>query len=274
MQSIPHDIAYFMKIQNAYGSDSLKQTTLRQAAYRVNRDFKHSLNWEKVVIDDRDEYQDALITPGSNATIKNIKSRPGEVIKLGAVVYWSHTYWLVETMDYDDQLHCSGTMNQCNTVLKWQKPDGTILTQVAVAEDATKYGTGVQNTVYMQIGEFSLKVKVPLNEETLAINRDKRFLIGQNDPVTGLYKPKAFIASRINQVTGTHTLDADNSILSDGYIEITMMEDQFKPNEDNAELGIADYFDYSQPDSPLTHGEDQNIEQPKVDGVTEGGWFG
>lgn len=259
------DINYYKKIQNAYGSNSLKQTTLREAKMHVNNDFKNSLNWERSEIDGHE--QEVLITRGENATVKKIKSRPNEHIKLGALVKWAHTYWLVTKMDYDDQLHSSGVMNQCNVILKWQLADRTIVSEYGVAEDATKYGTGITNTVYLQIGEFSIKVKVPLNEQTLAIKRDQRFLIGY---AGNGFKPQAFITSRINQVTGTYALNMDNSVLSDGYIEITMLEDQFRPGKDNVEYGIADYKDIygdSSDEEPVIADEPAGV-------LGESGWFG
>lgn len=260
-----HDINYYKKIQNAYGSNSLKQTTLREAKLKVNNDFKNSLNWERAFVDG--EEREVLITRGENATVKKIKSRPNEPIKLGASVKWAHTHWLVTKMDYDDQLHSAGVMDQCNVVLKWQLDDRTIVAEYGVAEDATKYGTGIKNTVYLQLGEFSIKVKVPLNEHTLTIKRDQRFLLGFSGTN---YKPQAFITSRINQVTGTYELHMDNSKLSDGYIEVTMLEDQFREGIDNVEYGIADYKDiYGDitDETPVIADEPEGV-------LGESGWFG
>lgn len=257
-----HDIGYYRTIQNARGSSSRKQTFLRVAQMNVNRDFDRSYNYEVCSIDGVS--QEAVITPTKDAQIKRIKSRPNEEIHLGATIYWAHTYWMVTAMDFDDQLHCAGTMNQCTVVLKWQKSNGDIVTQYAVSEDATKYGMGIVYTDYIREGEFTIKVKVPLNEETLAIGRDQRFLIGFNGEN---YRPDAFKVTRINQITGTKELNKDdNTVLGDGYLEITMAEDLFR-DTDNAELGIADYQETISDEEPTKADEPEGV-------LDEGGWFG
>lgn len=265
-----HNIAYFKMIQNALGSDSHKKTTLQQAAMQVNRDFKNSLNWESAIVDDTT--QEVLITRGENATVKHIKSRPGEYIDLGALVEWAHTMWLVTRMDYDDQLHCSGVMQQCNTILKWQMPEADGYYEeymtYGVAEDASKYGTGVSQTVYLQTAEFTIKVKVPLNEETLRIKRDQRFLFGFSGEG---FHPNAYIVTRTNEVTGSYDLDEDPTVISTGYIELTMQYDEFKPGIDNEELGIADYVN-SDAEREEAGKQDVSDDLPGVLG--EAGWFG
>ena len=64
------------------------------------------------------------------------------------------------------------------------------------------------------------------------------------------------VTRRINQITGTY--DIAGQEIGKGYLQISMVEDQFREGKDNTELGIADYVD---PDAP---------EPPK----DESGWFG
>ena len=131
-------------------------------------------------------------------------------------------------------------MTRCNTVLRWQDHDLKLCEAYAVAEDATKYGTGVSDNALMRIGEFALKLKVQMNDDTLRIRRDQRFLIGEYADGA---MPNAYIASRVNQVTGTYVEQENDQLRNYGYIEVTLLEDQFRPSSDRADLMIADYVE-------------------------------
>ena len=194
------------------------------------------MNWERVEIDGQS--QELLVMKSTEATVKKIEARPGDVLRLGSMVLWHGVHWLVTTLDADDQVQFAGTMTQCNTVLRWQGADQSICVAYAVAEDATKYGTGVSDNTLMRIGEFALKLKVQMNESTLQIRRDQRFLIGEFGTQ---FLPNAYITSRLNQVTGTYLEVEDEVHKNYGYIEITLLEDQYRPNADRADLMVADY---------------------------------
>lgn len=260
-----HDIAYYKKIHNAYGATSAKQTSLREIQLEVERGFQETINWETVKVNDRT--QELQITRTANRRTKDITTRPNEKLRLGERIVWRNAYWLVVKVDADDQITYLGEMSQCNTALKWQLEDGSIYTEYGVSEDATKYGTGTEDSQYLQIGEFSLKVKIPINEKTLKIQRDKRFLIGQYGDG---FKPNAYIVTRINQVTNSYeheTLETDDNgnLYYQGYLEVTLGEDQYRVETDRGDLGIADYVDPEAVDEP---GE---VPLPPLD--EESGWF-
>lgn len=243
-----HDIAYYKKIQNALDSTSQKQTALRNSITRINRDFNKTINWETAIVSEQN--MELLITPGSNATNKKIKTRPQEHIYLGQIVSWANTYWLITELDFDQQICCIGEMEQCNTILRWQDEERNICSAYAVAEDATKYGEGIQDTVFMQTPYFVLKLKVPINQDTSKIVRDKRFLLGKFGSAGEL---TSYVVTRVNRITGTY--DLENQNLEHGYIEVTLSEDQLRPDVDNIDLGIADYI------------------VPEDNPPEEGGWF-
>lgn len=246
-----HDISYYKKIQGALGSDSQKQTLMRQAAKEVNRAFQRTINWEIAQVDDR--AIDLTITPGESERIKKIKTRPGERLCLGDMVQWANTWWLVNAMDFNEELHCAGKMAQCNVLLRWQDNSKEIRTVYGVAEDATKYGAGTDTTAYMTLGSFIIKVDIPVNEDTLLLRRDQRFLIGY---AGNGYRQTPFKITRVNRITGTY--DVDGQEIGKGYLEVSMTEDQFREGKDNVELGIADY---EAPEATEVPGD-------------ESGWFG
>lgn len=235
-----HDIEYYRKIQDAHGAQTQKQAQINSLRKKLSRHFKQTINWEQVEINGVS--QELLVMKSTSVTVKKIEARPGEVLRLGALIKWHGVYWLVTQLDADDQIQDAGMMTQCNTILRWQLPDLSVAVTYAVTEDATKYGTGVSDNDLMRIGEFALKAKIPMNTQTLKIRRDQRFLIGEHGD--GII-PNAYIASRLNQVTATYVdVEADQE-QNYGYIEVTLLEDQFRPHSDRADLMLADYVEES-----------------------------
>lgn len=234
-----HDILYYRKIQDAYGAETQKQAQVNGLRKRLSQAFKSTINWETVEVNS--EKQELLVMKSTTVNVKKIEARPGETLRLGSLIKWHGVHWLVTALDADDQIQAAGTMTQCNTILRWQLPDLSIAVTYAVTEDATKYGTGVADNELMRIGEFALKARLQMNDQTLQIHRDQRFLIGENG---NGYSPNAYITSRINVVTGTYVdINADESEKNYGYIEVTMLEDQFREHTDRADLMIADYVE-------------------------------
>lgn len=251
-----HDIGYYKKIQGASGSSSQKQTVLNAIRKTLTKDFKQTVNWELVTINQRE--QDVIIVKTPEDRIKKVKARPSEPLRLGEIVTWRNGFWMIKKLDVDDQIQFAGEMYQCNVKLNWQNKAGTILSQFGVSEDATKYSDGIQGSKVMQIGEFNIKVSIQVTADTLAIARDQRFLIGQ----FGVgYRPLAYKVTRVNPVTNTYdTVDGEGIVR--GYVELTLSEDQFREGRDNPELGIADYVP---PDSATP--------PPAGNVPSETGWF-
>lgn len=245
MPCIKHDIAYYKIIHGAHGSDSAKQTTVNNVRMKMMDDWEKTVNWEQgtVINAIREREQKLLVMKTTDVNIKKVEARPGEPLRAGELVKWRDGIWLINKMDTDNQFNNAGTMYLCNAVLRWQDDNGKICQIYGWAQDATKYGTGVVDTQYIQLGEFSLKINVPITEDTLRIKRDKRFLFGKSG---NGYRPTAYVLTRVNQVTSTYvrfpskdgTIDLEDEYA--GYLEFTMLEDVFR-DTDNIELMIADY---------------------------------
>lgn len=228
-----HDIEYYQKIQGTYGASSLKEASIRKSKRTVNRDWKRNYDWEQVTIDG--QTCDLKILKGTVRTHKRIKARPDDILKLGQIVYWRNTAWLIRALDVDNKIQYSGDMYQCSFVLRWRLPNGEIHEELAESEDASKYGSGVDTTSYMQLPYFTIKVRVQANEFTLNVGRDKRFLIGQ----LGLQnKPRPFILSRINDVIYRYFYEGGEQ-QGTGYVEWTLVEDLSDTEQDDFTMGIA-----------------------------------
>lgn len=232
-----HDIAYYHAIQGLKGCENRKDANIRKAKRRIDQDWKKNWDWEAVTILDasgaqRD--QDVKILKTAVRTQKKIKTRPDEILRLGEIVKWRGTVWLVRVLDPDNKIQYSGDMDQCSLLIRWELEDGSIHEEYAQAEDASKYGSGADVTDYMSVPYFTLKVRVPVNEYTMEVDRDKRFLLGQ----IGQGELRPFRLTRINDVVYRYFYE-DGEQKGSGYLEWTMTEDYEHTGEDNHVEGIA-----------------------------------
>lgn len=221
-------------ISRTNGVDSMKEFQLRDIKNKITRDFKKSIDAENVLINGKKQL--VLITRDKgDEQIKRIKSLPDERFDLGDIVNWNGIDYIVYKMDADRRIQSKGRMYECNMRLRWKNAKGEIIERVGKGEDATKYGEGTEGTFRLRIGKFQLKVLVRLDEETVLIERDDRFLIDASAFLETMQEngvmPNAYRVSRRNVTTGTFP--------DVGYVEITLVEDQFVAGKDDIKNMIA-----------------------------------
>lgn len=236
MSFTPYELGRIISRSN--GVNSMKEYQLRDIKHRITRDFRKSIDAEDVTINGEDRL--VLITRDKgDEQIKKIKSLPDERFDLGDIVNWNGVNYIIYKMDADRRIQSKGRMYECNLKLRWKNKNGDIIERVGKGEDATKYGEGTEGTFRLRIGEFQLKILLRLDEETVLIRRDDRFMIdaddffgvmAENDVLPSVYK-----VSRRNVNTGTFPQDGTQH----GYVEITLVEDQFIAGHDDIENRIA-----------------------------------
>lgn len=242
-----HNIAYYRAIHGTNGVNSAKEARVRAFQRETQRAFQKTINWEIVEVKrvklDCCMQQDLIeqelqIIPSNDPLVKQLKSRPQECLCLGDIIQWRGTYWIVNVVDADDLICCSAQMVQCNICFRWQLDDGTIHEEYGWDKDGSKYSFGEDRTRYMDTPDFIMKAILQVNEYTLSIRRNMRFLLGLH--VDG-ENPLAVEVSRINSITNTYKYEDGNRNQNTGLLEITIHETQFNPETDNIELGIANY---------------------------------
>lgn len=191
--------------------------------------------YKPITIDGEDRY--VIINSKDDYKIKEVVSMPGDYIPMGAYVTFRDQPWLVENTDIDDEIYSKAMMYLCDCALRWKDKSGVIHEYYGVAEDATKYSEGVDRTSYIKIGEFQLKIKVHVDEISTQIWRDMRFIVDAERYIPDLTaadperRPYVFRVTRRNIVTGT--------IRDDGYVEITLVQDQWVEGKDDYENVLA-----------------------------------
>lgn len=221
-------------VSHTNGVNNFKEFQLRDIKHRITRDFFKSIDAENVLINGVS--QNILITRDKgDEQIKRIKSLPDERFELGDYVNWNGTNYIIYKIDADRRIQSKGRMYECNMTLRWKNSKGEIIERVGKAEDATKYGEGTEGTEVIRIGKFQIKVLVRLDEETVKIRRDDRFIVDAMNYIDIMVEdgilPDVYKVTRINTTTGTFP--------DVGYIEITMIEDRFVPGHDDYENMIA-----------------------------------
>lgn len=216
----------------------MKEYQIRDIKNRITRDFRKSIDAEDVTINGEPHL--VLITRDkSDEQIKKIKSLPDDRFDLGDIVNWNSVNYIIYKMDADRRIQSKGRMYECNLKLRWKNAAGEIIERVGKGEDATKYGEGTEGTFRLRIGEFQLKILLRLDEETVLIRRDDRFMIDADDFYGVMSEngvmPNVYKVSRRNVNTGTFPQDGTQH----GYVEITLIEDQFISGVDDVENRIC-----------------------------------
>jgi len=230
------DIEYFQKINNTYGTSNKKETQLYQLKNHINDRFSDTIDCYNVAINDIN--QDLIITRTTNHSIKSIKVRPFEDINVGDYVKWEDTTWIIIDKDLMNQEYSRGKMQLTNHVIKFQSPDGTILSYPCITsnksfnEDAGKVITLPVNQKY---------ISLPFDENTVMLknNEDKtwRFFVDKNPLNPTPYK--------IIGDPDTTTYNYGDK----GLIELLVEQDELQ-NDDRVDLGVCDYVEPSTTPEP------------------------
>lgn len=222
---------------NCQGSNR-RERAINQTQRSILKRSVRSPAYKTVLIDG--EEQDVVITSRAELYQKKINALPNEHIYAGSIVEWNGRHWIITETDCEDDVYQRGLMFQCNVYLQWQKDDGTIIGRYGYSEDITQYATGVVDNKIFNSIQFALKIKFPMDEETVKLRRDRRFLL---DVITD--KPNAYILSNRNVLTENYLPQpVDEKYNFDGrgkVLMLTLTQTQLTQN-DNEELMIADYF--------------------------------
>lgn len=214
----------------------LHGSTRREAAKvklekRLEHKAKDTLSFHTAIIDG--EERELTIINSDNFDEKTLITLPGETLRMGAYVEWMEQHWLITSKDFNTEIYTKAKMEQCNYLLRWIQSDGTILERWSIVNDGTKYMTGEygDRDFIMNRGDSRIQLYLPIDEETLKLTREQRFLIdayGANDVLSyRLSKPVKLGGSFDNNGVMAFVLQEVNST-----------------DDDNFELHIADYYKY------------------------------
>ena len=141
----------------------------------------------------------------------------------------ANTYWLCVESYNRDHIHWAGKMVKCNNFLKWQDESGTIFEYPFYDSNATQYNSGVTSNNVMTIGSAQHKVLIMADENTIALDHDKRFFLDRNTKNPTVYK--------LTQA------DTTAYYYDKGLLALMISEHQYNPETDSIEQWVCDYKD-------------------------------
>ena len=164
----------------------------------------------------------------AQAKIQTLLSEP---FYMGDVIPWTnHGYWLCINSNFLHGIQWEGTLSFCNHLVRFLSPrNGEIVEYPISVINATQYGSGETDKQRMSIGSSQLLVDITFDEHTVLLDSGFRFLLDRNREF-----PTAFKVTQADTVSYSDSGER-------GYIQLTVVEDQFNPKTDNKEQMIADY---------------------------------
>ena len=224
---------------------------------RLSRQIPSTLSYHNVDIDGED--RNIVILNSDNLNQKTLCSLPGEDIRHGAYIDWMNHKWLVTERDANSEIYTKCIMLQCNYLLRWINDSGEIIERWSVVEDGTRYLTGEFSDSFLVAtkGDSRIAVTLPKDLETIALDRDARFIIDD-------YSSPHPLAYRL-----TKPFKLGGSYDENGVVIFVMTECNTE-NDDNTELHIADYYKHFP-----REGKDNNSVDTSVDDSDSGrrGWI-
>lgn len=158
-----------------------------------------------------------------------------KTIPIGTVLYDTDEkiYYLCTESFNKDRILNNGKLTRCNNFLKWQDDSGKIFEYPVFDINSTQYNSGVQSDKIMTLGSTQHMLTITADENTIALEHDKRFFSDRN-----IKHPTVF---KLTQ-NDTTALNYDK-----GLLHLTIMEDEYDPDTDSIENWLCDYFKSNSP---------------------------
>lgn len=188
----------------------------------------------------------------SYGTTMNFLTTYNNPLELGQVLHDTkkNEYWLcVESYNVDD-IHYKGALGKCMRWLRWQDDNGAIQEVPIIVTSASKYNNGERGDDVLSIGSDQLMVYAPLNDDTIKLDRGKKFFIDERKD-----NPTTYELTRADTTLYT--------FMGKGFMSMILTECAYTASEDDLKYGVCDYM-------PLTIPPKDDNETTVLNGVISG----
>lgn len=233
------DTDYYRAIHNATGCKKRKDMEVNTIYKRLKRDFYKTLDVETFTNFITGESIDLNINKQSRSDVagyqKDFTSLITAPVKHGDTFYDedNKVYWICTEVMCKSNLYYDGKLTRCNNFLKWQDDSGKVFEYPVFDINSTQYNSGVQSDKIMTLGSTQHMLTITADENTIALEHDKRFFSDRNTK-----RPTVF---KLTQ-NDTTALNYDK-----GLLHLTITEDEYNPDADSIENWLCDYI---KPNSP------------------------
>lgn len=245
--------------------DTIRESVKNRSQRSFARKVKDGMFYHRVQIDGEQDERDVSIIDSDDLFMKYIYSMPGEDFTIGDMILWEESHWMITRRDPANELYTKAIMIMCNHLLKWVNDNGQICEQWSIVEDGTKYMTGEyedRNFVATR-GDSRVSLTIARTEESLKLNRRHRFLI--DDP-----ESEQKLAYSLTKPLKTGQMQMKGGKPTSVFKFI--LQEDATTDDDNMELGIADYYKHfprgGTPTPPPSYNqtEGKNEEEPPAGG--------
>lgn len=228
------DTDYYRAIHNATGCKKRKDMEVNTIYKRLKRDFYKTLDVETFTNFITGESIDLNINKQSRSDVagyqKDFTSLITAPVKHGDTFYDedNKVYWICTEVMCKSNLYYDGKLTRCNNFLKWQDDSGKVFEYPVFDINSTQYNSGVQGDKVMTLGSTQHMLTIVADENTIALEHDKRFFSDRNTKSPTVFK--------LTQ-NDTTVLNYDR-----GLLHLTITEDEYNPDTDSIENWLCDYF--------------------------------
>jgi hypothetical protein len=230
----------FLKRMNA-GGKTMREEQIENALHLVRQTFADDPSY---IVDGVTVWNtNRLIHPriysdkyrSTSPAQASIQTMINEPFYMGDVIPWpDHGYWLCVNANNLHGIQWEGTLSFCNHKVKFFSPlNGELVEYPISVLNATQYGSGQtdkwDDELRMTIGTSQQIVYISFDKHTVLLDSGFRFLLDRNQTLPTAY-----------QITQADTISYSDGG-DKGYIQLTVIEDQYNPKTDNKELMIANY---------------------------------
>lgn len=228
------DINYYRAIHNAVGCKTRKDMEINSIHKRLERDFYNTLDIETFINFLTEDTIDLNINKQTRSDVagyqKDFTSLISAPVEHGDTFYneQEKTYWICTEVMCKSSLYYDGKLTRCNNFLKWQDDSGKVFEYPVFDINSTQYNSGVQSDKVMTLGSTQHMLTITADENTIALEHDKRFFSDRNTKHPTVFK--------LTQ-NDTTALNYDK-----GLLHFTITEDEYNPDTDSIENWLCDYI--------------------------------
>lgn len=215
-------IQQFRAIQNATGLFSKKQIEVEKIKHFAAKHFNGSIAEENVSIDGAPRKL-IVMKNRDNDNIKKIIAFPNETFYVGQVVDCYGAKWLITNVNLNKQIYTVGKMTLAPNVLKFQDPQGNILSYPYFIDSSLP---SLDSNKMIRTSDTIRRIKLTFDKYT------QSFYIG-----------KRFMGEVFNEIPQCWKINELNSEEEKGLLIVTLEKDEYNSETDNKEFGICNYFD-------------------------------
>lgn len=212
---------------------------LKKAAHDIKMLAPNHPSYKDVEIDGIKRNVNVISADSSN--YRWIKTLPGEDIKVGSIVLYMNSHWLITERYPDEEVTIKGKIQICQKEIKWQDNDSLqIISRWATVEKPYYSNISENNTISYSTREF--KIQTTFDEYSSKLNIGKRLML---EIIDG--EPKTYKIVSVDQMTGR--VDYNGELV--GFLIFNVEQDLYNPETDNSDLMICDYIKENSDPSPI-----------------------